>query len=182
MSQNSLRLVDYSDSDSSRTTLDESVHGSVDGDMLDEPGGGSAASGMLDEPIGGSQTCDMLDEPGGSSAVDCTLDKSGGGSAVDCTLNEPGGINDSVKDQSPPLLSSTAIYGLAACKTLLARVPSFPIYEKSGLSKEEYVRILRTLVENVSGNEASSEQSDDFSESELTFVNPHDEEKYLEAL
>ena len=178
MSGNSLRLVDYSDSDSSRTTLDESVHGSVDGDMLDEPGGGSAASGMLDEPSGGS--------PGGSSAVDCTLDKSGSGSAVDCTLDEPGSINDSaVKDQSPPLLQSTAVYGLSACKTLLARVPGFPIYEKSGLTKEEYVRTLRARLENVSGNEAASEQSDDFfseSEQRFVYVSPEDEEKYLEAL
>ena len=188
MSQNP-RLVDYSDSDSSRTTLDESVDGSADGCMLDEPGGNSATYVTLDEPGGGLavDTVDcvrdepgggsamgtvncVLDEPSDGSAVDCVLDESGDSSAVDCALNESGG--DSVLGETPiayfeqspasePNSEPSRLYELSAAnKILTPRVPGFPVFQASGRSRDDYLKSLQERIENVSGEEASGQESD----------------------
>ena len=94
-------------------------------------------------------------------------------------LDEPDASNSS------PIESATTLYSLSASKTLLGRLPGFPTFQKSGLTKQEYVRLLRSHLENISGNEASSEGSDSSSESAVPReynVCPCDDEKYLEAL
>ena len=83
------------------------------------------------------------------------------------------------------------MYAFSASKTLISRVPGFPTFEKSGLKRKEYIDCLQSHIINMSGNEASSEESfsNDDSDSEdnlirnyLQPVCPCDEIKFLNAL
>ena len=176
MSQNP-RLVDYSDSDSSRTTLDESIHSSAYGVMLDESGGDLAASGMVDE------SGVVLDEAVRDSTTGLTLDESSN-SATGDILDEAGVVLDE------PVSEPSRLYELSAANKILSpRVPGFPVFQTSGLSRDEYLKTLQERIANVSGEEASGEESNtDHSLADLEVRNfsvpvcPCDEAKYLEAL
>ena len=97
--------------------------------------------------------------------------------------------NESEHNPERESFDASLLYAFSASKT--SRVPGFPTFEKSGLKRKEYIDCLQSHIINMSGNEASSEESfsNDDSDSEdnlirtyLQPVCPCDEIKFLNAL